>query len=154
PLRTHEASQIATLHDQFQAGDVLVYDRAAGSYAHLALISRHNLHAIFRMHQKRIVSFRPGRKHARRYGKPQRAGKPKSQWLARLGKRDQLVRWFKPDRKPRWMSQEQYAALPPSLVLRELRYSVRRRGYRTRSVTLVTTLLDPQEYPAAELAEP
>lgn len=153
PLRTHEASQIAALHAQLQPGDVLVYDRAGCSYAHLSLISQGNLHALFRMHQKQIVSFRPGRRHARRYGKRQRTGKPKSQWLKRLGPHDQLVRWFKPPRKPRWMSQEQYETLPASLVLRELRYGVRRRGYRTRRVTLVTTLLDPQAYPAAELAE-
>jgi hypothetical protein len=153
PLRTHEASQVAALYDQLQEGDVLVYDRAACSYAHLALISQRNLHAIFRMHQKRIVSFRPGRKHARHYPQARRTGKPKSQWLRSLGKNDQLVRWFKPAHRPRWMTQEQYQDLPPSLVLRELRYHVHRRGYRTRRVTLVTTLLDPQQYPAAELAE-
>lgn len=153
PLRTSEASQIDKLHEQLEPGDVLVYDRAGCSYAHLGLISQRNLHAIFRMHQNRIVSFRPRRKHARQCGKKKRVGKPKSQWLCRLGKRDQLVRWFKPKTKPRWMSREAYDALPGELVVRELRYRVRRRGFRTRTITLATTLLDPEKYPAGELAE-
>jgi hypothetical protein len=51
------------------------------------------------------------------------------------------------------MQQQQYDALPQSLVLRELRYAVHRRGFRSRSVTLVTTLTTPEQYPAGELAE-
>lgn len=153
PLRTHEASQISKLHEQLEPGDVLVYDRAGCSYAHLALLSQQNLQAILRLHQKQIVSFRRGRRHSRQFPKKQRAGKPTSQWLKRLGKYDQLVRWHKPQRKPKWMSRQAYDALPESIVVRELRYQLRRRGCRTRTVTLVTTLLDPQQYPARELAE-
>lgn len=150
PLRTHEASQIAKLHGELEAGDVLVYDRAGCSYAHLALLSLRNLQIIARMHQKRIVSFRPGRKHA---SKARRRGKPTSQWLKRLGFQDQLVRWFKPKSRPKWMDRQAYDALPDALVLRELRYSVRRRGFRSRSITLVSTLTDPRKYPARELAQ-
>lgn len=153
PLRTHEACRVAALHDQLQAADVLVYDRAGCSYAHLALLLKRNLHAIFRVHQKQIVSFRPGRKHKGQCRKGQRAGKPGSRWIKRLGKHDQLVQWFKPKPKPRWMDQEAYDALPDSIVLREVRYAVQRKGFRSRVVTLVTTLLDPDKYPADELAE-
>jgi hypothetical protein len=153
PLRTHDASQLTRLYDAMRAGDALVYDRAGCSYAHLALILQRNLHAIIRMHQKQIVSFRPGRKHRAVCGKGQRAGKPGSQWLKRLGKRDQLVRWFKPTQKPRWMSRQRYDALPDSIVVRELRYTVNHKGFRSKTVTLVTTLLDPRAYPKEELAE-
>jgi hypothetical protein len=153
PLPTHDASQLARLYDAMEEGDVLVYDRAACSFAHFALLWQRNLHAIFRLHQGRIVSFRPGRKHARQRSKGQRAGQPKSQWIKRLGQHDQLVRWFKPKDKPAWMTQQAYDALPDSLVLRELRYGVNRKGYRSQTVTLATTLLDPRQYPAAELAE-
>jgi hypothetical protein len=37
-------------------------------------------------------------------------------------------------------------------VVRELRYRVRVPGVRTKEVTLVTTLLDAERYPANELA--
>ncbi len=153
PLHTHDASHATFLHASMQPGDVVVYDRAGCSFAHLALLFQQNLHAIFRMHQKQIVNFRPGRKHAKQSPKRQRRGRPTSQWLKRLGRCDQLVRWFKPTRRPKWMTQEEYEALPDSLVLRELCYAVDRKGFRSKRITLVTTLLDPEQYPAAELAE-
>jgi len=153
PLRTHDASQIAKLHDQLAPGDVLVYDRAGCSFAHLALLCLRKLHGVFRVHQKQIVSFRCRRKHAGRFPKGKRAGKPKSQWIKRLGRNDQRVRWFKPKQRPDWMTRAQYDRLPESLVLRELRYSVNQKGFRTKSITLVTTLTDPVAYPAQALAE-
>ena len=55
------------------------------------------------------------------------------------------------------MSRQEYDALPNSIIVRELRRTVRRtvRLGRVRSVTLtmVTTLLDPASYPASELLE-
>ena len=42
--------------------------------------------------------------------------------------------------------------MPESLTLRELRYRVTSRGSRTHEVTLVTTLLDAEGYPAEALA--
>ncbi len=51
------------------------------------------------------------------------------------------------------MCAEVYAALPETLVVRELRYTLDRPGFRTRSVTLVTTLLDAETYSAEALAK-
>jgi hypothetical protein len=51
------------------------------------------------------------------------------------------------------MSQENFAALLESLILRELRYHTGRPGFRTKTVTLVTTLLDADVYTAEALAE-
>jgi Transposase DDE domain len=45
------------------------------------------------------------------------------------------------------------AALPEALVLREVRYRIGTPGFRTRQVTLVTTLLDAEVYSVADLAE-
>jgi hypothetical protein len=153
PLYTHDASQLTQLHEALEPGDVLVYDRAGCSYAHLALLFQGNKHAIVRAHQRQIIDFKTNRKHARQYPKGQRAGKPNSQWIRRLGKHDQLVRWFKPKQRPKWMAAELFEQLPDSLAVRELRYNLKRNGFRTRSVTLVTTLLDAKMYPAHELAE-
>ena len=44
------------------------------------------------------------------------------------------------------------AALPESILVRELRYRIEVPGFRTREVTLVTTLLDAAAYPAEALA--
>jgi Transposase DDE domain len=70
-----------------------------------------------------------------------------------LGVLDQVVEWFKPEDRPDWMTAEDYATLPATLTVRELRYQVGRPGFRTRAVTLVTTLLDAALYPLADLAE-
>jgi hypothetical protein len=148
PLRSHDLAGVAALHAGLCPGDVLVGDRAFGSYAHLALCLGRGLHGVFRAHQKQIIDFRPHRPAAR----PGETGKPHSRWLKRLGKHDQLVEYVKPKKRPEWMTAAEYARLPASIVVRELRYTIREAGRRTRVVTLVTTLLDPERYPAQELA--
>jgi hypothetical protein len=151
PMRTHDMKHAAVLHPGMQEGDILLADRGLASFAHLALLFGRRMHALFRCHQQQIVSFRVGRKHTKQR-KPQR-GLPRSRYVRRLGRRDQLVEYSKPKSKPTWMDKEAYDALPETLMVRELRYSTPQRGVRTRVVTLVTTLLDPEAYPASALAE-
>jgi IS4 transposase len=66
---------------------------------------------------------------------------------------DHVVEWIKPEGRPGWMTAEEYAKLPGTLTVRELRYQVGAKGFRTRSVTLVTTLLDAEVYPPEALAD-
>jgi hypothetical protein len=153
PCRTHDMAHAAVLHEQLRAGDVLLGDRAFCSYAHLALCRRRGIFGLFRAHQRQIISFVPGRRHAGPgKAKPEDKGLPRSRWLKRLGKHDQLVEYFKPKERPAWMTAEEYAALPESLIVREVRFQVRIPGYRTREVTLVTTLTDAKRYAARALA--
>lgn len=151
PLFTHDLSQVAGMHARLSPGDVLVGDRAFGTYAHLALCHQQGIYGLFRAHQHTIVDFRRGRPH-NEPGRKRVAGRPSSRWLKKLGRRDQLVEYHKPKECPSWLTAEQYAALPDKLIVRELRYKVKVPGYRTRAVTLVTTLLDPVKYSAAALA--
>jgi len=144
-LFVHEASSVWRLHPLLRAGDLVVGDRAFCSFAHLAMLHARAVFGLFRVQQRQRVDFRRGRRHG---GK----GRPKSRYLRKLGRCDQLVEWFKPGQKPKWMSRKQFAALPASLIVRELRYHLQARGQRTRVVTVVTTLLDPVPYPAQEVA--
>lgn len=80
-------------------------------------------------------------------------GRPRSRWLKRLGYHDQLVEYRRQSDIPKWMSCDEYQALPDHLIVRELRYRLPRRGYRTQCINLVTTLVDADRYPAPELAE-
>jgi hypothetical protein len=155
PLTTSDLSQTAPLHAHLSAGDILMGDIAFSSWAHLALLLQANLHALMPTHHRRIVDFSPDRPHAHpRKGKSgKRAGKPRSRVLKRLGPDDQLVEYFKPVEKPAWMSDEQWASLPQSIIVREIRATVKRNGFRPMTVTIVTTLLDPEQYPAEELIE-
>ena len=115
-------------------------------------VQRRGLFGLFRADQRQIISFRPGRRHAGRPGQAGQAGLPRSRWLKRLGRDDQLVEYFKPAECPDWMGPQDYAALPASLVVRELRVPVRTPGCRVRVLTLVTTLLNPRRYPKAAAA--
>jgi hypothetical protein len=151
PMRTHDMRHAATMHPDLDEGDILIADRGFASFAHLALLFMRKIHALFRCHQKQIVSFRVGRKHTR-HSKP-RKGLPRSRYVRRLGRWDQLVEYIKPKTKPKWMDDITWIRLPQTLLLRELRYLTRQRGHRTRVITLVTTLLDPDAYPAGELAQ-
>jgi hypothetical protein len=124
PLRTHDLAHAAAVHPEMRTGDVLVGDRAFGSFAHLALCRRRGLHALFRAHQRRRHTAAP----------------------------DRRTRYAKPARRPAWMSAEEFAALPEEVEVREVRVRVRLPGRRVRRLVLVTTLLDRRRYPARELA--
>jgi hypothetical protein len=150
PMRTHDMAHAACLHREIEEGDIAMGDCAFASFAHLALISKGKRHAVFPCHQQQIVNFRPHRKHKKSPKDP--AGLPTSRWLKRLGKRDQLVEYVKPKRKPVWMSDDEYAALPTTVVVRELRIAVKLPSGRSQTMTFVTTLLDPVRYPAAAIA--
>lgn len=155
PLLTHDLAQVQKVHPALQPGDVLVADRGLCSYAHLALLVQAGVHAVLRVGARQLVDFTPGRPFVtpsvRRT--PAVKGIPRSRWLKALGVHDQLVAWLKPKTCPSWLARETLAALPDSLVLREVRYQLDTPGFRTRQVTLVTTLLDAAVYPVAELAE-
>ena len=151
PLRTHDMRHAAIMHSELAEGDILLADRGFASFAHLALLSLRKLHAVLRCHQQQIVSFRIGRKHTSQR-KP-RKGMPRSRYVRRLGHWDQVVEYAKPTTKPKWLDEATWATLPTTLLVRELRYLTTQPGYRTRVITLVTTLLDPEAYPATELAK-
>jgi hypothetical protein len=120
PLRTHDLTHAAAMHPEMRQGDVLVGDRAFGSFAHLAVCLGRGLHAVFRAHQRRRHTTAP----------------------------DRLVRYAKPARRPAWMTAEEYDALPGEIQVREIRLRVRAPSRRVRTVVLVTTLLDRRRYPA------
>jgi len=63
------------------------------------------------------------------------------------------VAWLKAKTCPSWLTRDALAALPEALVLREVRYHLGTPGFRTRQITLLTTLLDAEVYRVADLAE-
>jgi hypothetical protein len=154
PLRTHDMSRVGAVHPDLEAGDILVGDRGFCSFVHLALLAARGVFGVLRAHQKQIVDFRP---HRRRVSKQSRKrkqrGLPSSRWLKRLGHHDQLVEYTKPTLRPTWLSEQVFATLPPTIIVRELRFCIVARGCRTRIITLATTLLDGELYPSADLAE-
>ena len=152
PLHTGDIAQVAEAHAHLEPGDVLIGDDTFSTYAHLAMLTRLGLHGLFPVHHRRIVDFTKGRPHTAE-GKDAVAGMPRSRWVKSLGKEDQLVEYFKPQGRPAWMSRADYDALPDSVLVRELRRTVRRPGLGGVTLTMVTTLTDPLAYPVGELLE-
>lgn len=152
PLYTSDVSQAQRYLARLSEGDILIGDDSFSGWTHFALLLQGNLHGLFPNHHCRNVDFTPARPHTRG-GKNAVAGQPRSRWIKSLGDDDQLVEWFKPKDAPAWMSQQDYDALPESIVVREIRRTVRLGDGRRLTVTIVTTLLDPAKYPADELVE-
>jgi len=151
-LRSHEFSLLAGPHSALRKGDVLLADRGFCSFWHLAMLAAMSVDAVFRMHQRQVVDFTPDRPCRGTSGKKYRTGLPGSRFVRRLGHEDQVVEWRRPPTRPAWMTPEQFAAVPATLEVRELRYRVVARGRRTRVVTVATTLLDAMRYPKREVA--
>jgi hypothetical protein len=128
--QTGETALFHSLQDNLEAGDILLADRYYGSYWELALAGRGGWDVVCRLHQRRRPDFRRGR---------------------RLGREDHVVGWAKPKR-PEWMDEATYAALPDELPVREVRVRVAYPGFRTRVLVVVTTLLDPEAFPRQEAA--
>jgi hypothetical protein len=129
--QTGENSQFRTLYEGCLAeGDVLLFDRYFSGWFDIALPQARGVDVVVRKHQLRATDFRTGR---------------------RLGKDDHLVHWPKPPR-PNWMSCETYATLPDELTLREVRVRMTQKGFRTKQLLVVTTLLDADEDSADEIA--
>jgi hypothetical protein len=120
------------LRQLLQPGDLLLADRGLASYVLLALLERLGVACLFRLHQARPKDMRRG---------------------TRLGKNDRLVVWRKPQQKPRYLPKSLWPLMPEELIVRVLRVEAAVPGFRTQSITLVTTLSDAQAYPAHELGE-
>ena len=129
-LNTHDPKLARRMYEDLNTGDILIGDRAFCSYADFVFVQNRCCDALFRKHQSRDNSMRRGK---------------------RIGSCDKLVLWEKPRSCPKGLTKEEFAALPLDLVLREVHYYINIPGFRTKQVTLVTTLLDAIEYPIKEL---
>ncbi|MCK5804524.1 MAG: IS4 family transposase [Lentisphaeria bacterium] len=128
---TGESALLRDMLDTFELGDVAVFDRCYCSFMMLALLRGRGVHGCVRLHQRRHSDFRQGH---------------------RLGQDDHLVTWMRPI-QPKWMATEVYEQIPETITLREVRYTVTTPGSRPQTLTVVTTLTDPKQYSAKDIAE-
>ncbi len=125
-----EVSLLRRLWDVLQPGDVLLGDRLMSGWVGMLLLKRRGVDTVSRLSTHRRADFRKG---------------------TRLGKDDHLVQWKKPT-SIRSVDRPTYNTLPDSITVREVRVRVVQAGFRTRSVVVVTTLLDPAQASREELA--
>jgi Transposase DDE domain len=125
-----EVSLLRQLWDVLLPGDVLLGDRLMSGWVGMYLLKQRGVDTVSRLSAHRRADFRKGK---------------------RLGKDDHLVVWKKPT-SIRSVDRATYNALPDEITVREVRFRVEQPGFRTRSVVVVTTILDPGQASAEELA--
>lgn len=127
-----ELALLQHLWEHLRPGELLLGDRGFCTWGLLAQCQARQVHAVFRVRGSRRRDFRRGK---------------------RLSRDEREVQWRKPAPPSRTISAEEWARLPDSLTLRVVRCRVNVRGFRTRQVILVTTLLDRERYSLQALSE-
>jgi Transposase DDE domain len=126
-----EVSLLRRLWDALRPGDVLLGDSLMSNWAGIVMLQQRGVETVSRLNKAvRRADFRKG---------------------TRLGKDDHLVCWKKPT-SIRSVDRETYLSLPDSITVREARFRVEQPGFRTRSIVVVTTLLDPEQVTKEDLA--
>jgi Transposase DDE domain len=128
---TGEHALLRTLHGRLKRGDILLADSSYSSFDAVRALVAMGVDVVMRQAGNRRSDFRRGTK---------------------LGREDHLVEWHRHRNRWKWMSRGEFAALPRVLLMRELRVRVDRPGFRTRSLVVVTSLLDARSYPREDLA--
>ena len=125
-----EVTLFRTLLDVLRPGDIVLTDALLCTWADILMLKQRGVDFVGQLHVGRSADFRCGR---------------------RLGKKDHVVRWPKPF--VRWMDTQSRKALPDFLEVRECCISIQQPGFRSETIVVVTTLLDPIEFTKDEIAE-
>lgn len=123
-----ELNLLHELWDLFAPGDVMLADRLMCSWREMVMLKQRGVDTVTRI-CRRTADFRRGK---------------------RLGKGDHIVRWPKPHH--RTADRETYKALPDYFAFRETRVRIEQHGFRTKTIIVVTTLLDAKQTTREELA--
>lgn len=125
-----ELGMLRQLWDLLRPGDIVLADRYMCAWLEIYLLKQRGIDSVTRLHHCRLADFRRGK---------------------RLGKGDHLVEWRHPGRI-RSIDWQTLKSLPEQLTIRETRVQVQQPGFRSRSMIVVTTLLDTEEVTASDLA--
>ncbi len=130
-LQTSELELFIGLLSHFEKGDIVVGDRAYGSYVIAALLQSAGIDLIARLNACRRVDFRKATK--------------------KLGRGEGLFNWKKPAQRSPLVLLEKWLSLPGELTVRIIHARIQQKGFRVRQLSIVTTLLDAQLYPTEEI---
>jgi len=124
-----ELSVFRTLWGFFRPGDVVLTDRLMCTWRELLTLQQRGVDSVSQLQAMRKADFRKGK---------------------RLGKEDHIVRWKRPlIRSLSWQAQK---VLPEYLTVRECRIHIEQAGFRSKSIVVVTTLLDAEQFTKEDLA--
>ena len=131
-LSVPERTLFRRLWDLFEPGDIVLADTGFCSYADFYLLTQRQTDCVMRNHQRRKVGVRNVKK---------------------LGKGDRLILWIKTKVQPKWLNDEQWRAIPDTLLVREITITVNEPGFRSKTLVVATTLRDAKRFPKTAIAE-
>ena len=113
-------------------GDILLADRLISNWTNIVMLRERGIELVSRLNKAhRKADFRKG---------------------TRLSKEDHLVYWRKPP-SIRSLDWESYKAMPDGFTIREVRIHIQQPGFRSKSIVVVNTILDPKEATKEDLAQ-
>lgn len=131
-LKVNEMTLFHRILSMLNPGDVFLGDANYCVPTNISYIHQKGVDSVLRLHKGRL---------------------PRQCHVKRLGKNDNLVEWYRPARHTKNVSQKEFKKLPESMIVRIIAFPIHIPGFRTRKVTIVTTLLDPKLYPVEEIAK-
>jgi hypothetical protein len=126
-----EVSLLRQLWDVLRPGDVLLTDRLMANWLNILLLQQRGIELVARLNKaNRRADFRRGK---------------------RLDRHDHIVRWYKPS-SIRSLDWKTLKALPEYITVRETFIPIAQPGFRTKTIVVVTTLLDHRQITPEDLA--
>jgi len=129
---TGEMVMLKYLWPTLLPGDIALGDRMYGCFVFLAAMPMQGVDVVARLSQGRNLDLR----HAEK-----------------LGPNDWLTVLPKPPARPAYMKSDEWEALPESIPVRIIRSRLQIKGFRTKTIWIVTTLLDARLYPATAICD-
>jgi putative transposase len=133
-----EQSMLTRLLGRLGPKSLLLGDAGLIGFAQFAFMRQMGVQFVMRLARNKTVKGR---------------GKGIRRRIKRLGKGGNLVRWSRPERRPKWINGVLWKNLPASLELRQIAIQLVRPGFQTTWAWIVTDLTDDKKYTAASLAE-
>ena len=127
-----ELTLFRKMWDTLHSGDVVLADRGFCNFADYYRLGLRNIDSVMRLHQRRTKGL---------------------SLLKRLGPGDKLVHWHKSKPTPKGLTKEQWASMPDTLTVRHITFMPSIPGFRTKKITVATTLTDHKQFPATAFAE-
>ncbi len=127
-----ELTMLKVLWPRLKAGDILLGDRVFGCFPLLAALPLQDVDVVARLNQGRNLDLR-------------RAPK--------LGHDDWLACFHKADVVPPYMTHKEWKKLPETILVRIIRSTISVKGFRSRTIWIVTTLTDAKRYSRESIVE-
>jgi len=131
-LRIGELTLFRDMWDALKSRDVVLGDRGFCNFADFYRLLQRNIDSVMRLHQRRTKGV---------------------SLIKQLGPGDQLVHWHKTQIAPKGLTNEQWAAMPDTITVRHITFAPDCPGFRTKKITIATTLTDHIQFPASAFAE-